>query len=92
MNPLINDPRFRAAVQTIKDLINEAFPPVEMPAYDAIDPKHQEDMAECLTDIVACVVASQINAGSEADAVNENLFPHILAELKGYGPEGTTDA
>jgi hypothetical protein len=53
-----------------------------------INPEHFADIATDITLFASHVIASIIDAGSERDAVLEALFPHVLAEVSDWGPEG----
>lgn len=83
-------------LDAINDALQAEYPPVEINTPEHIGPcipqQHVTAIAEELTFIIAHVVASYIDAGSERDAVMENLTPYVEHELRQWSdaPENFT--
>lgn len=76
----------REPAQRIGDLLQEMFPvpdpsPVDCPC---IPKEHAEVIAETLTAVIAEILQSWLDAGSERDSTMEELFDPIHAHLRGW--------
>jgi hypothetical protein len=65
------------AADDLSSVLTAQYPPEELP-----DSPGQG--AGALTEVVAEVLQSYLNAGSESDAIHENLGPHIEAEVRDW--------
>jgi hypothetical protein len=86
--------------QLAEDFLNEHFPENwarrDYGSHYAISEDDAPHLAEMIQDLIANIVASILDAGSERDAVNENeeLRAAIDSELDGWiihEPEGETN-
>lgn len=71
----------------IGDLIESTFPKVLLlpdSSIGAVPMKHAEQVAELITDVVAEILQSFLDAGSERDVTLEELGPVIVDHVKGW--------
>jgi hypothetical protein len=75
------------ATEIVVEDLKRRYPPTSHPTQDGrpcIPGKYVPQIADELTSIIANVVASYLDAGSERDAVQESLGPVIEAELHSW--------
>lgn len=73
----------------IGQLLEEKHPAVEMNGHTGIADADAEDVAAVITLVVAQILQSWLNAGSERDNTIEELEPHILKHVRSWTPSAT---
>lgn len=79
-----NSNLLRDHAQAIGNHLADVYPPAYREGYPTVPSEHLDAITEEVTLVVAEIIQAWIDAGSERDAVMEELSPHIRNELKGW--------
>jgi len=83
-------PTIREAADKLGKLLTFYYPPEPLefsPEQGSIPDYGVPMIAWALTEVIAEVLQSYLNAGSESDAIHENLGPKITAEIREWSTE-----
>jgi hypothetical protein len=76
-----------APLSALKDQMHDQWRPGQRDGYPTVPANHKDAIADYLTSVVAELVESYLDAGSERDAIAEEIFPHLLTLVNGWTEE-----
>jgi len=71
----------RALLDPVVDAMHKAWPATEPRVVPAI---YTHAIAGYLSNVVADLVESYLDAGSERDAITEEIYPHLVTLVEGW--------